>query len=151
MSPLACHASLCGVAYRVPWRYCSKLIVGSDASARTALVEANPRSVVSARVPSTSQTMARADAKSGTREGEDVWAPSWEDARGLLVVNVVIFPPRAGGREDRTTGSTWSAGDARAAATSGADAANDMHTAGVRRGIRPVRLGVSSRVEAREI
>ena len=104
-------------------------------------------------VPSTSQTMARADAKSGMREGEDVWAPSWEDARGLLVVNVVIFafPPRAGGREDRTTGSTGSAGDARAAATSGADAANDMHTAGVRRGIRPVRPGVSSRVEAREI
>jgi hypothetical protein len=26
-----------------------------------------------------------------------------------------------------------------------------MHTAGVRRGIRPVRPGVSSRVEAREI
>ena len=153
MSPLACHASLCGVAYRVPWRYCSRLIVGSDASASTALVEANPRSVVSARVPSTSQTMARADAKSGTREGEDVWAPSWEDARGLLVVNVVIFafPPRAGRREDRTTGSTRSAGDARAAATSGADAANDMHTAGARRGIRPVRPGVSSRVEAREI
>ena len=82
--------------------------------------------------------------------GEGASAPSWEDARGF-VVNVVIFPPRAGGREDRTTGSTRSAGDARAAATSGADAANDMHTAGVRRGIRPVRPGVSSRVEAREI
>ena len=80
------------MAYRVPRRYCSSVIVGSDASRSTALVDAKPRSVVSARVPSTSQMTAVAEAKSGSgeTEGEARTPSSADDARGFVVAVVRV-------------------------------------------------------------
>ena len=76
----------------MPRRYCSSVIVGSDASRSTALVDAKPRSVVSARVPSTSQMTAVAEAKSGSgeTEGEARTPSSADDARGFVVAVVRV-------------------------------------------------------------
>ena len=67
----------------MPTMYCARVMAGRFASVRTALVEVNPSSVESARVPSTSQMTASA---------------AWNSTEGTARVDVDIAARGAGVR-----------------------------------------------------